>query len=497
MIFSSPRLIAALLGLVLIGSLPSARPSARAEQWTSLRGNSSVEATMIGMWDGSVVLRLTSGRRVSVPMDGLNAESRIQAKQVAERLAQARRSLSEELQTAANAEAAPAPEPLPEPPAANVYAPLQPDLKPDQAFEQIQEQLRSGHLIALYDAMPLAYRNEFDSLVKLVMRKLEPTSWNDSIAQMHRLAELIVTRQNWIRSYPRLTQSGSEANAPNPAGEVFQNLVLPLASYFRAALVPDQTTTTAIGSSSFGEWLRQRDQASAPYLAALIDQYGANAPSWTLVEGAKDQVVLQAQGPASSQPGPASSQQGSGMLSIEMKKVDGYWIPASLADGFSDWIEQQTAALKEYEDGAMSVSAWLGGQAVGMNSLASNANNSLDPSMSGEFSGSDQRDYERQLAEEQRQMEMQMQMQMEMEMGMSGSGSFDGSPGYSSVPQGKAAEFPPSPVDAEMIGSFLQSVGVLGGMVGPLESAADASMFHAAMEQVVSPLAALADMFGP
>ncbi|WP_231603255.1 hypothetical protein [Neorhodopirellula pilleata] len=440
---------------------------------------------MIGMWDGSVVLRLTSGRRVSVPLDGLNAESRIQAKQVAAGLAQARQSLSSELQTAAQAEAAPAPDPLPEPPATNTYAPVQPNLPPDQAFAQIQEQLRAGHLIAIYDAMPLSYRNEFDSLVKLVMRKLEPTSWDDSMAQTHRVAELIVTRQNWIRSYPRLTGPESENNNPNAVGEVFQNMVLPVASYLRAALAPDQTTTVAIGASSFGDWLRQRDQASAPYLAVLISQYGTSAPNWMLGEGGKDQVILQAQGPA-------SSKEGAGMLSIEMKKVDGYWIPASLADGFSDWVKEQTVALEKYEDGSMSVSAWLGGQAVGMSSLASASNNTsdaFDSSMSGEFSGSDEADYARQMAEE--------QMRMEMEMSTSGSeSSSDGSSGYSAVPQGKAAEFAPAPVDAETIGTVLQSIGVLGGMAGPLESASDASMFHAAMEQLVSPLAALADMFG-
>jgi len=456
---------------------------------------------MIGMWEGSVVLRLASGRQVSVPMDGLNAESRIQAKQVAARLEEARRSLSGELQIAAKAEAAPAPEPLPEPPAASAYEPLQPNLEPDQAIAQIQAQLQAGHLIAIYDAMPLSYRNEFDSLVKLVMRKLQPTSWDDSVAQTHRLAELIVTRQNWIRSYPRLLQPGSETNSPNPAGEVFQNLVLPLASYLRAALTPDQTTTIAIGSSSFGEWLRQRDQASAAYLAALITQYGAEPPTWTVTEGADDQVILQAQGRA-------SSKEGAGMLSVAMKNVDGYWIPASLADGFSDWVQQQTTALEQYDDGAMSVSAWLGGQSVALNSLANASNNDFDASMSGEYSGAEEPNYEQQMAaeqmaesqmaEEQMRMDMEMQMEMEMEMSMSSAeGYVEGGSSYSAVPRGKAAEFAPVLVDAEMIGTVLQSIGVLGSMVGPLESAADASVFHVAMEQVVSPLAALAETLGP
>lgn len=455
---------------------------------------------MVGMWDNNVILRLDTGRQVNVPMDSLNAESRIQAKKVAVRLNDSRRSLSAELQSAANAEAAPAPEPLPEPTAVASYSPLAPNAKPDQAWQQIQDELRRGHLIVLYDAMPLSYRNEFDGLVRLVMQKLEPTSWNNSLTNLHRLADLVVTHQNWIRSYPRLVSSGSETNDPNQIGQFFQDLILPLAGLCRVALPPDQTGTASIGSSSFGEWLRQRDEASAPYVAMLMEKYGTSASSWTIAEGTKDPVVLQAQGP------PSTTGAGS-MLSVSMTKVDGYWIPVSVAEGFSDWIKEQTNALEKHDDATMTVSQWLGGQAVNMNSFASNSNQSFDPSMNDGFSDPDQFNggpsrSERAAYEASMAQQMQMDMDMNEDLDDYDMDDYDmddyesSGSGYSSMPRGKAAEFEPSPLDPEMIGSLLQSVGVLGGMVGPLESASDASMFHQAMEQVVSPLASLVDMIG-
>ena len=88
------------------------RPFVQAEKWTSLSGNRTVEATMVGMWDNQVVLVLTGGRKINVPMDSLIAESRIQAGQLAARLQQQREALTSEIKKVAEEAAAPAPNPL-------------------------------------------------------------------------------------------------------------------------------------------------------------------------------------------------------------------------------------------------------------------------------------------------------------------------------------------------------------------------------------------------
>lgn len=456
------RLTLTLCGLGTFGGLAE---EASAENWTSLQGDRTVQARMAGMWDNHVVLVLANGRQVNVHIDSLNAESRIQAKKVAIQLEQQRQSLTRELRGAAEAEAAAAPNPLLEPPAAEPYSAPNPNSKPDAAITAIQDQMAAGHLVVLYDSMPLKFRGELDGLVALAMKKLEPSTWNDSMTQMHRLSDLIVTRQNWILSYPRLLQDGAASNSPNQTGEIFQNLILPIAGLIRAGLPTDATTPEAITSSGFGAWLRQRDDVMAPYLAQILQRYSSQNYSWTLLDDTGEQTILQATGQTS----------GSGesnLISVEMKKVDGYWVPASFADGFSEWVQTRTAELDAYDDGTMSISAWLGGESIGMASIASSN------SMGSEGNYDDE--YDR---------------MMEEEMGMSESYD-DGSSSYGSGSRGKPGEFAEPIISKEMLGTIIQSLGSVGGLIGPLEAATDKATFHQAVQQTASPIVSMIDMLG-
>lgn len=473
-----------LFGLVVV--LASAE-EANAENWTSLRGDRTVQAQMAGMWDNHVVLVLANGRQVNVHIDSLNAESRIQAKKVALRLEQQRQSLSRELRGAAEAEAAAAPNPLPEPPAAKPYSPPNPNLNPDAAISVIQDQLAAGHLVVLYDSIPLKFRGELDGLVALAMKKLEPSSWNGSMTQLHRLSDLIVTRQNWILSYPRLRQDGATSDSPNQIGEIFQTLILPMAGLIRAGLPPEATTPEAISSSGFGAWLRQRDDTIASYLAPILQRYSSQNYSWALLDDTADQTVLQATG-LSSKSGESST------ISVEMKKVDGYWIPASFADGFSEWVQTRTAELEKYDDGSMSVSAWLGGESIGMASLASSS--PADDSMSsrGESESGYDEEYAEMMADQDMDMDMDMAMNESYDDGSSSYG--DSSSGNGSAPRGKPGEFAKPVVSGEMLGTILQSLGSIGGLIGPLEAAPDKATFHQAVQQTASPIASMIDMLG-
>lgn len=465
------------LALIGLAAVMASAEHVSGETWTSLRGNRTVQARMAGMWDNHVVLIMANGRQVNVPLDSLDAESRIQAKKLAVKLEEQRQSLTRELRGAAEAEAAAAPDPLPEPPAAEPYSPPNPNLKPDAAISVIQDQLAAGHLVVLYDSMPLKFRGELDGLVALLMKKLESSAWNDSMTQLHRLSDLIVTRQNWILSYPRLLQDGAGSSSPNQIGEIFQSLILPTASLVRAGLPPDATTPDAITSSGFGAWLRQRDEVIAPYLAPILQRYSSQNYSWSLLDDTGEQTVLQATGQGAGNNSP---------VSVEMKKVDGYWIPASLADGFTEWVQTRTAELEKYDDGTMSVSAWLGGESIGTASLASSSTN--DPSMSpnAEFGSGFDEDFDEM---------MEAEMEMGMEMGMNE--SFGGrSSGYSSSSRGKPGEFAKPVVSGEMLGTMIQTLGGVGGIIGPLEAAPDKATFHQAIQQTASPITSMIDMLG-
>ena len=57
----------------------------QAQRWTSLAGNRTIEAEFVGMWGNNVILDRGSQGRISVDVDALIAESRLQARRLAEK----------------------------------------------------------------------------------------------------------------------------------------------------------------------------------------------------------------------------------------------------------------------------------------------------------------------------------------------------------------------------------------------------------------------------
>ena len=84
-----------------------------AQRWTTLDGSRTVEAEFIGLWSNNVVLELPGPRRVSVNLDDLIAESRIQAGRLDEEQQRRRAETRQQILADAKEAAAPAPTPLP------------------------------------------------------------------------------------------------------------------------------------------------------------------------------------------------------------------------------------------------------------------------------------------------------------------------------------------------------------------------------------------------
>ncbi len=477
------------------------RPFIQAEKWTSLTGNRTVEATMVGMWDNQVVLVLAGGRKVNVPMDSLIAESRIQAGQIAARLEQQREALTSEIKKVAEEAAAPAPDPLPEPAPAPEYEAPAPGMSPEQTLQTISTQIQNGHVAVIYDALPPSYRKRIDALVQLTLTKLEPDALSQPLSQLHSLADLIVTRQNWILSHPRLLDSAGQKGDLNAAGEVIQKLVLPTANLVRAGIPADQAAIDAIEQIGFAKWLHQQDAAIAPYVAMLMESYSSPASQWSLLDSKEDTAILEmpgaisdssASGPQSGSPDSSSdssssssssdsyssSSDGSGGSNvaknptIAMKKVEGFWIPASVAEGFDAWAKEQNDALEQLDDATMNLSAWLGGQYVTVPTAPVDPEpdpNRFDGSSSSSEGYDDMR-----------------------ESSSSDPSSSDGSSSYSGSSSGYETSGNPTPkslepiaITPEMIGSILQSVSAYSSLAAPLQAATDASSFHQAAEQIV------------
>ncbi|MGC6444360.1 MAG: hypothetical protein ACON4H_17035 [Rubripirellula sp.] len=398
----------------------------QAETWTSLRGTFSVEAKMLGLWGDSVILQMDDGRRVSVNQLDLKAESRIQATKIAERLAEERMARIDELKVQATELAAPAPNPLPEPPAAPAYTAPKADVSAAEFLEQVDSALMSGHLIVLYDALPPSYRQNVDEMIKLSASSLDPNTFGMVTGVLHQIGDVIVTRQRWLLSSPRIASLGPAEQ------DFFSGPFLNLAGLLRKGFDPAAMQLQTLQSGDFREWLEERDQVIAPYLAQLIDQLGAASLQQSVVESEENGVAV------------VNTTTGGVSMKSAYVQVEGFWVPQSLADTWAEDFEQMKQSSTQVDTATIaSATLFLQPAQLVLNQLAnaedassfhqqleavfapaeamlSTFAGSFAASLAGSQTGAGNNqggygDYEMDM-EGEYEMEMEMDMDMEMEM---------------------------------------------------------------------------------
>jgi len=242
----------------------SARPG-RAERWTSLSGSRTVEADFIGLWGNSVVLELPGPRRVAVDINDLIAESRIQARRLGEQQQQQRREVIEGIRADAKAAAAPAPNPLPTPPEAAEYQRPNSGGSALDHLEWLHAQVRNGHVLAFYDAMPASYQDDLQRVVRQLAGKLDQTTTRQLLGSIHSIGDLVVTRQRWLFSHPRLEK------LPPESRDNLERTLLAVSDLIRHGLDPDELQLDQLSDMPFREWLAGLDRRIAPHLAELND----------------------------------------------------------------------------------------------------------------------------------------------------------------------------------------------------------------------------------
>lgn len=321
-------------GVALVALSWSTIGTARAETWTSLRGTHSVEAKMVGLWDGNVILQLGDGRRVTVKMSDLRSESRIQAEALAKGIDSSRAVRVGELQGQATAAAAPAPDPLPKPPPAPDYVAPKKDATPIEFLEQVDAAIASGHiLLAAFDALPPSYRSDVSEIVKLAADKLEPSTWQALVGTLQTMGDLMVTRQKWFLSSPRIQTLPPEQN------RLVEGQVLTLAGLLREGLDPDAMRLEKLKTMDLRQWLAERDQAVAPYAAQLFEQSGPSPSRKITVESEKDGTAV------------VTIEKDERPSRVTYTQVEGYWVPKTIADGWAESVESWKKDLSE-ESGA-------------------------------------------------------------------------------------------------------------------------------------------------
>ncbi|KAA5539298.1 hypothetical protein FYK55_24630 [Roseiconus nitratireducens] len=286
-----------------------------AERWTSLDGSRTVEADFIGLWGNTVVLELPGQRRVSVDLDDLIAESRIQARRMGEQQQQQRSETIEQIQMDATEAAAPAPASLPRPADAPAYQQPSGNDALLSRLEWFDRQCAGGHfLLACYDAMPASQQSDLEQVVQKSVGKLDRATASSFLNALHSVGEMIVTRQRWLFSHPRF-----EAMQPDSADK-FRQLLLAVGWLLREGLDPDSMKLTDLQSKPLRPWLADLDARLAPHLVALSElTRDAGAPEISY------EVMEEKDGEASVQFTIGEQQQ-----LLNFVTVDGAWVPADL-----------------------------------------------------------------------------------------------------------------------------------------------------------------------
>lgn len=322
----------------------------RAESWTDLRGNKTIEARMIGMWDDYIVLELPGGRRTKVKKEALQAASRIQAETLAAKIEQARTSRVDLIRQRAEEASAPAPTPLPQPTAAPAYVAMPAKLSPEAARKHAIEQLAAGHLMGGFDSLPTTYREQLNSISQAAVAKVDPATFDAVVKLLHDMGDTLVTHQRWFKSHPRFEAMGEDS------AENVQSLILSAAGILRDGFDPQFVSHENLRQQPVSVWLKAFDDRTSPYLALIMDDY---ADFESLVEPTfsapdKDGVVTM------STPNPKNPRQ---MVKTSLVSLDGYWTSPEVGKR----IEELQTTVNETPDGsiggstiAMMISAGIG-----------------------------------------------------------------------------------------------------------------------------------------
>lgn len=338
-----PRLAPLLCWLVIAGFATTAQ----SETWTALRGDSSIEAKFIGLWEDSVILERADGRRINIELEKLRGDSRIQARNLAAKNDAARTARINELKELAKSLNAAAPAKEVAPPPAPTYTPPQKDLEIGEFIRQVNEAMSGGHLRVLHDFRPPSYRKDISDIVKLAATKTSPESFQKITNVSFRLGDLIVTRRNWLFSSPRF------GNFPPAERDKAKWTLLGLANVLQKGLAPEVFSLETFQSKDFEQWLGQWDQIVAPHVAEMVKKADLDFDSYTTVVSEGEGIATIATG------------MGDAPAQVDLLLVEGFWVPKATADSWAAKVAKAKKEIAATADGKFMESQALMSSLVG------------------------------------------------------------------------------------------------------------------------------------
>jgi hypothetical protein len=301
------------LALILDGS------SSRAEEWTSLETNQTIQGTFLGMWQDKVVLRLTNGRRVVVAKAQLAAASRLQADELAAEKEEARAKRIAELSQSSAPVASIAATP------AAPYVPVTQQAGLKESIEAIAKQLEAGHIRALWDAMPPKYQRDVQEFVRLANQSQSDQQYLASQRLAAQLGRTLIAQREFVFNYPAM------ASLPPQAMEWVEKLYGPAAGIITVFGDPEVISLEAIRSDDWEPMIAALDEAMAPHLAALVRTVPVEYNPLASLTDLSDSAVQMTNENAGTVTITGPQGQPSAQAFV---RVDGKWLPEDMVSGW-------------------------------------------------------------------------------------------------------------------------------------------------------------------
>ena len=320
--------IAKTLSLVLFVTWTLA--TVRAEQWTDVRGERTIDAELVGLWGDRVILKTPEGRRISVPMSQLQASSRLQAERRNQVLRDARQSRIAELKRAAEMGSAPAPDPLPQPPDAPVPPPVPINQTPQKWVDWANEVGQSGRLLPNWQSLPPPLQTKVAGAVQKYVAEFGAAEIKSLAAAMHTIGQATYGRQNWFVSQPRFK------DIPPSSSDALGRVLNDFGGGLYHAFDPQHFDVDALASGDVAGFLQKLDDGAARYFHLVADNLPAGMNTKVELRQVDGKNML------------VQSTPNGGEVLIELVEMDGYFVPQPTIDVIDRFVAaaDNAAALK-------------------------------------------------------------------------------------------------------------------------------------------------------
>ncbi|QEG43774.1 hypothetical protein [Roseimaritima ulvae] len=276
-------LLTAALSIPLSLSMPGL---ASGDQWTDVSGQHTINADFLGVWGDKAVFAMPNGQRRTVLLKHLQAESRLRALDLAEQRKAHREEVKNELLEIQAAQRAPSAARIEGPAeSAPPYQPLPVGASLQDTLDHNLQQTRAGHLRVTWDTLPKSYQQDIESLVVEFAKKMPPKIWNDQIAMINRLTELLASREDWVFSHPQvLAMVSGMTNDEQQARTNYRSVI----GLIQTLTDPQYVSLERLQQGNLDGLIAELDEKAAGYLQPFLPLIEPTLPTSMIAEKVDD-----------------------------------------------------------------------------------------------------------------------------------------------------------------------------------------------------------------